>query len=198
MSGESPIQFTCDACNAALKAKPDLGGKSGVCPKCGSPVAVPGPEKPPPRRPAPLATERQKEYARELGIDSPEGITRREISELIDCAVASRVEERYRRLDDLGRRESEASQRMCQEVLAELDAEDCRLSKAEPSQIAEALSKRGFAVIVITMPWDDIVDFHDLAGVKANIAFCDDMTQDDMEATLEQAALWVRKRNRLK
>jgi len=197
MSADSRIQFICVACNAVLKAKPEMVGKSGTCPECGSPLAVPPPDKPPSKSPGPPATERQKEYARALGIEFADNVTRREISELLDRAVAAQVEERYQRLDELSHRESEAWQKMREEVLAEIDAEDCRLSKAEPSKIVETLSDRGFASILITIPWDDIEDFHDLRGVTGQIEFCDDMTQDDMEAVIRSYAYDIMKRNGL-
>jgi hypothetical protein len=197
MSAESRIEFACIACNAVLKAKPEMAGKSGTCPKCGSPVAVPAPDKPPSKSPGPPATERQKEYARALDIEFAETVTRREMGDLIDGAVVAREQERYQHLDDLSNRESEAWQKMREEVLAEIDAEDCRVSKAEPSRIIEALSERGFATILITIPWDAIEDFHHLRGVKFEIAFCDGMTQDDMEAVIESYAYDIFKRKGL-
>lgn len=119
-----------------------------------------------------------------LGIGFSANINRRDISKLIDAAIVKQDDERYKRLDDLSDRESEAWKEMRKEVLAEIDAEDCRLSKAMPSQIVEALSDRGLAAILITMPSDDIIDFDDLTGVKVDISFSDEMTQENMESAM--------------
>lgn len=141
-----------------------------------------------------LATSRQKEFARELGIEFPDEITRGEISKLIDVALAASDEKRYQRLDELSDRESDAWRKIRAEVLAEVDAEDCRLSKAEPKQIVEALSERGVVAILITMPWDDIEGFDDLTGVQLRVSFNDDMKLDDVDAVILQYAANVMRR----
>jgi len=194
MTVESTIQITCSGCNTVLKAKPEWAGKQAKCAKCGATIEIPALVQSKVQVDAPPATDRQKEYAKSLGIDFPDKINRRDISKLIDDAVAKSDDERFERLDELGRREGQAWEEMRQEVLAEIDAEDCRLSKATKSQIIEALSERGLAAILITIPWDDIVDFHDLTGVKVEISFSDDMTQEDVEATIITYATEIMKR----
>lgn len=184
MTAESTTTITCSNCGAVLKAKAEWAGKRAKCSKCGEAIEIPAPEKPKAQDNIPLATERQKEFARSLDIQFSDKINRRDISKLIDSAVKKDDGERYKRLDDLGDRESQAWGEMRKEVIAEIDAEDCRISRATPSQIVEALSDRGLAAILITMPLDDIVDFDDLTGVKAELSFSDEMTQDDMESAL--------------
>jgi len=132
MNARLPMRITCSACNAVLKAKPELAGKHTKCPKCGAAIEIPVLTPQEPRRNPPLATQRQKEYAQRLGVAFPPNVTRAEISKLIDEAVTKRDDERFERLDDLSRRKIQAYEQMRQQVLAEVDAEDCRLSKAEP------------------------------------------------------------------
>jgi hypothetical protein len=138
-----------------------------------------------------LATERQKEYARSLGIDFNERITRAEISKLIDDAEKAQIEKRYQVLDDLEQRESEAWEKMRAQVLAEIDPEDCPLSKADTSQIVESLSKRRLAAILITIPWDSVHDFDDLRGTTFQISFADDMTLDEVEKVIISSAMTI-------
>jgi len=76
------------------------------------------------------------------------------------------------------------------EVLAELDAdpEDCRLSKAEASDIVEELSRRGYAAVLITVPWDDFY-LESWTGVCFTTSFSDDMSLDDAGKIVKSAAL---------
>lgn len=142
------------------------------------------------------ATECQREYARQLGIAFSDEITRAEIGKLIDEAVNRRDENRYQELDELEQRESDAWQIMRTEVLAEIDAdpEDCRLSKAETSQIVEELSRRGLAAVLITMPWNDFY-IEDWVGVGFTTSFSDDMLLDDAGEVIKSAALTFWKRD---
>jgi hypothetical protein len=173
------MDINCPSCGVKLKAKDELAGKSRNCPKCGSVIEIPKPA-PPPRKPSgPLATERQKDYATTLGIQFTPDVTRREISDLIDAAVDRRDEDRMRRLDELGSRESEAWQKMREEVLAEIDQDDCRLSKATAAQIVEEFANRDQGAILIWFGIDDI-DFDDLAGAKFTISFSENMTEKEM------------------
>jgi len=181
---ESSIRVKCSNCNAVLKAKVEWAGKQAKCPKCNATIEVHVSGQSCPPRPPLLATEKQKDYAISLGISFPETISRRDISKLIDEAVVALDEKRFERLDEIDRRETQARNEIRQEILEEIDADDCRLSKATTEQIVEELSERGLAAILITMQWDDIQDFHVLSGTRAEIAFSDDMTQEDVEATI--------------
>ena len=177
----SHIQTICNSCQSRIKARPDLAGKTARCPKCGSTITIPSPtEESPEVRPAtdivsakkpgiPPASEKQKDYARKLGVAFPEDIDRKAISSLIDQALAAQDEARYRRLDELQDRESKVRDELKQEVIAELDAYDPRLSIATPDQMVEALQDRAMGVILIT--FDPDLDPSDLTGVSFNINY---------------------------
>jgi len=162
------IPVTCRSCTAKFAAPEEAAGKTAHCPKCGGPIAVPVP-------PRPLATEKQKDYARELGIEFPASIDRKTISKLIDEAVAKRDDERFHRLDDLQRREAVA-------------ADGLRLSVATTDEIVKALYERGMSALLITMQTDEIVDFEHLKGLTANYSFTDNMTMEDVESVILTAA----------
>ena len=186
----SHIRTTCNCCQAQLKARPDLVGKTVHCPKCGSSITVPNPtgkssEDPPTTKLAsvkksdiPPATEKQKGYARKLGIMFPEDVDRKTISSLIDQALATQDEARYQRLDELQDRESKVREELKQEVIAELDANDPRLSIATSDQMVEALQDRAMGVILVT--FDPDVDPSDLTGVSFNINYSDETIDMEM------------------
>jgi hypothetical protein len=156
------ITVACPACKAKFAAPEEAAGRTAHCPKCNSPIPVPAP-------PRPLATEKQKDYARELGIEFPANIDRKTISKLIDEAVAKRDKERFDRLDDLERREAVA-------------AEGLRLADATTDEMVKALTDRGMIAILISR--DDIEDFDHMEGIPVILASTDDMTQHDMESVI--------------
>ena len=178
------MNVTCPKCGAILKAKAELAGKTAKCSKCGSPVEIPEPSPPLAARKIRRATQPQKEYATSLGIDFPSDISRGDISQRIDAALERRDEQRGKRLIELGDRESKAWEAMRKEVLAELDAEDCRLSKADPGQMVEALADRDRGAIMISFPLDHEIDFEDLTGVEFAISFSDNMDESDMRSVV--------------
>lgn len=178
------MKVICGSCGVNLKARDELAGKTAKCPKCGSAVEVPTARPRPTKGNVPRATERQKEYATELGIDFSPDIDRRAISELIDVAVQKRDDERYDKLEELSDRESQAWKEMRESVLEEIDEEDCRLSRAQPSQMIEELSNRGRCSVLITFDFDDVSDFGDLTGAHFQVQFSDDMEKSDMQSIL--------------
>lgn len=178
------MNVTCGSCGVNLQAKDELAGKTAKCPKCGNAIEIPKPTPPAAKAKIPPATERQKEYATSLGIKFPRDINRKDLSELIDAAAQQRDEERFKRLNELSDHESAAWQKMREEVLAEIDEEDCRLSKAEPAQMLEELANRNRGAILISFDWDDAIDFEDLTGAKFGIEFSDDMAESDMRSVL--------------
>jgi len=187
-----PIQLVCSGCNAKITAKDKLAGKRVKCPKCQTVLDIPVAEvedlSPTPQetsKPIPPATDRQKEYALSLGIEFAPDINRREISELINEAVEKRDEERFRKLEELSDRESEAWNEIRREVLAQIDEEDCRLSKATPMQIVEELGTRGQGAVLITFELDEVEDFENLTGMHFVVSFSDDtMTEDEVMMVL--------------
>jgi predicted Zn finger-like uncharacterized protein len=162
------MKLQCPQCNASLTVDDAAAGKTGKCPKCGVPIKVPLPEaKPEPTaEPEPQpesehpwggrATKRQKEYARDLGIEFQPDISKGHLSRLISEAVEHEQEERFARLDELGNRESEAYEKLRAEALAEIDEEDCRLSVATPEQIVEAFEERDEIAILVTHPYIEV------------------------------------------
>lgn len=190
MAADATFHIACGECGAKLNVKAKLAGRTANCPKCGKQIQIPidlgssNKTKPP----IPPATDRQKEYAKSLGIDFPPDINRRDISELIDKVVTERDTERYETLEALDKKEGELWEQAKAEVIAEMASDDLPLSKASPEQIVEALDDRGLASLLITIPWDDIIDFEDLTGVKAQTYLPDSMTVEDFHAIIIQFA----------
>jgi hypothetical protein len=182
------MKVVCRTCNANLQARNELAGKTAKCPKCGNPVAVPN-SVPRSKGTVPLATDRQNEFAASLGIDFPPDINRREISELIDAAVQKQDDERFDRLEEFSRRESDAWREMREEVLAEIDEKDCRLSIARPKQMVDELANRNRGAILISFDFNDVDDFDHLSDVNFAISFTDDMTESDMRSVVMSIGL---------
>ena len=197
-----PIHVDCPSCRTALKVKDEFAGKRGKCPKCGKTVEIPNRAPAPTvaaseaksreqKAPVPPATERQKEYARELGITFDDNVNRREISKLIDHAVRNRDDERFKKLDDLQDRESEAYREIRQELAREMDADDPRVSRATPDEIMTALADRGLGAVLITFDPDKLDDNLEGRG-KAEISYTEDwMTEEDMRDFLSNLGLSI-------
>ena len=93
--------FHCDHCGKDMKVKDSFAGQRGLCPYCNSEVLVPAlvatcnlvESKMPsePEKPAELEvkppTEKQLDYAKKLGVEIPTGVSRKELSRLIDEAL---------------------------------------------------------------------------------------------------------------
>lgn len=137
------------------------------------------------KAPAPPATEKQRAYAQKLGIPFEDDVDRRTISELIDAALAKQDDERYRRLDELQDRESEARAKLREEIIAELDGDDPRLSLATPAQIVESLGCRDVGAVLITFNPDDIVDSDDLTGLTIKVASSDNIDTATVKAVVQ-------------
>jgi hypothetical protein len=99
-------------------------------------------------------------------------------------------------LDELQRGESAALELLRADVLAEIDADpdDCRLSRAEPSQMVEVLNRKGFVAVLLTISLEEY-DPSDLMGVQFTTWFSDGMTREEMENVIASASLtnWKRK-----
>lgn len=131
------------------------------------------------------ATERQKEYAVALGVVFQPDITRRELSKLIDAAIEKREDERFKRLDALESRERQAKAQLREEILAELDSDDCRLSRATAQQMVDELARRDLGAVLVTFQQADVEDFERLFGVEFTMVFPEDaMTETDMRLVL--------------
>jgi hypothetical protein len=169
-----PIAMICQSCQAKFDAADDAIGKPAPCPKCGSATTVPRPQSA--KKGIPLATPAQREYALSLGIDFPENINRRDISNLIDEELAKLDRERIDRLNELERREAAI-------------AESGGLAHATPDQMIDALANRGVTAILITLESPNgVVDFSNLDGIQVSISFTGDMTRQEMAAAIFTAA----------
>lgn len=83
------IETTCEHCSKTFRLKDSCAGLRGQCPFCKGTILVPTLDAP--KEPAPTEvkefvapTEKQLDYARKLGIQIPEGISRRDLSAMID------------------------------------------------------------------------------------------------------------------
>lgn len=186
MTSESTFKIICGNCNAKLTVKARLAGKTAMCPQCAGTIHIPADlaveqgTKPP----IPPATSRQKEYAASLEIEFPADINRRDISALIERAVTQHDDERYERLEELDKKEGALWEQAKAEVLSDFSPDELPISKASPKQIVEALDERGLATLLITVPWDDIDDFRDLTGARADVYFADSITVEDFQSVI--------------
>jgi len=169
------MNFTCSVCQTNIKVDESISGQPVKCPKCGIVLEIPKVSSEGLKYNTTPATEPQKEYARSLGIDFPLDITKKEISKLIDEAVQRRDDERFTILNKLGEKESKAYQNIRDEILSEIDEEDCRLSKATPSQMVEELENRSLGAILIFFD-PDKVDFSNITGSEFGVSFSDNLT----------------------
>tara|TARA_R110002096_G_scaffold9342_4_gene37031 strand:+ start:241 stop:774 length:534 start_codon:yes stop_codon:yes gene_type:complete len=168
------IKVSCSACGIKLKVGDELGGKRGKCPKCKSIIEIP--------EPIPPATEKQKNFARELGISFPDDINRRKISTLIDKALEKENERR----NELQDRESKAYAALRQEALAEVDEDNPRVSDASPDSIARALGERGLGAILITFDIETLYN----ETINFNVVHDEDnMDDEDVHKILSHLGL---------
>jgi gamma-glutamylcyclotransferase (GGCT)/AIG2-like uncharacterized protein YtfP len=185
------MNLTCSGCRSKLRVPDALAGKKAKCPKCGAILEVAKAPEPEAEPTAELATERQKEYARSLGVEFPANITKTEMRRLISSAVDRRDEERFRKLDELSDRESRAREEMREQVLAEIDEEDCRLSKATPAQMLEELANRNLGAILISFDMNE-VDFENLTGARFPLALaCSDNMAEHHMNTILMGLGWI-------
>jgi hypothetical protein len=178
------MHVICGNCGARLKVPDDLGKKRAKCPKCKSYVDIGGSSLTLRESKIPPATRRQKEFARLLGVEFPEEINRKDLSALIDEAIEQCDDERLEKLAGSSDRESESRQQIRDEILAEIDEGDCRLSKATPTQVLEELARRDLGAILISFDLAEAGDFQDLTGVELAISFSDNMTGNDTRLVL--------------
>jgi len=132
----------------------------------------------------PLATQKQIAFATELGIKLPPNINRREISGLIDAALAEQDAARIKRLEALQNNEFAVRKELRDEILAELDETDPRISKATKEQIMEGLSYRDIGALLVTFDFGVLGGVDDLRGETFDVDMTDDIDEDDMARIL--------------
>lgn len=173
------VCVVCGGCGAGFNVDEKFLGRTAKCGKCGAriPIQASPAIAPPPnpserlevssqasqpdesredeqpktiaRKPRP-ASEKQKAYAHDLGIEFDESITSRDISRLIDAAVA--------REDAID--------------LGEIEARLKTLRNAKPSEMAKELFRQGKSAFLVSwLPEEE--------GENCSISFTDNVTQDD-------------------
>jgi hypothetical protein len=166
------IPVKCDGCGIIFSVDEKYVGKIGKCAKCGNriPIVAPsvseGEEEPsvtniempplpqkPNRSPRP-ATTKQKAFAEDLGIEFDEKITSREMSKLIDAALA--------RQDNVD----------CGEV--QIESHLKTLNKCHPSDMVEAMQKKGMCAFMFH--WDPC-ETQSCGELTVRIAFSDNLTE---------------------
>jgi len=189
------IELTCGECQAVYHIKEELAGRRGRCTKCGNVLLIPSGDTAQDTKDTespgsvPPATDKQKKFAESLGIAFPPDINKKSISKLIDEAIEKRDEARYAKLDEIQHRESQACAAIREEIEAEVDDEDPRLSKASIEDILESLEERDITAILITCPLDEASYVLDSEGTaRFSIAFTDDLDEEEMKVVLVRIA----------
>jgi hypothetical protein len=193
-------EFPCPSCNALLRAKPDLAGSIVACPKCSAQLAVPAPPaasdgKAAEEKKVRPATDKQKAYARELGLSFDDDIDRRAISKLIDGALGKEELERYDRLNALQDKENELRAQFRAEIMAECDADDPRMSVATKDQILEGLNRRQIGAILVTFEYGVLGGVEDLTGEKFSLSTTDDIDEGDIKTILASLGVAMMRRS---
>lgn len=214
------IEFECEHCKRPLALKDKCAGLTGKCPYCKKVITVPTATSPPPEPPEPKKpdrknpTEKQIDYARSLGIDIPEDISRHKLSELIDEAkdnlpatdkqkeflqdLGISFPEDIRRnqismlidaaLDLQGQMETRAPQRL-EEQMREAGM---IVDSASEEQLFEELSNRGKMFFAFVMD-DDEFRYQKNLPVKGRLVWNDGLTIEDVKYILARLALdWAR------
>jgi len=165
------IQVTCSGCGATFNVDEKHIGKTGKCAKCGNRVPIVPvldeeeeeplvthvelpPLPPKPNRPPRRASEKQKAYAADLGIVFDENITSREISKLINAALA--------REDGIDYGEIQIEKYLK------------TLNKCEPSDMVDAMQKRGMCAFMFYWSPQEARTENDF---DVNISFSDNLTE---------------------
>jgi hypothetical protein len=141
------LQFRCPHCQNILRVRPEYLGRAGKCNRCSGRIALLGEndrsrvqaasvlDEAPIEPNAPPATERQKDYLRDLGVDAAE-------VEQVDRSSASTLIQKRR--DDLAAEEPPTEAQLT--LLARLGLHDGELalvrSKSYASQLIDQLQPR--------------------------------------------------------
>jgi aspartate aminotransferase-like enzyme len=156
-----------------------------ACPGCSTKIVVPPPpteeNSPSKSKAVPPATEKQKQFATELGVEFPDSIDRRAISELIDAALQKQDEERFDRLNALQNNENNVREEIRAEIMAECDEDDPRVSTVTTEQLMEAYAMRDKGAILISFEYGVLSGIEDSKGEKFDINSTDDLEPDDIK-----------------
>jgi hypothetical protein len=197
-----PIQVPCSGCGAVLNVEEKHLGKTGKCIKCGLRFMIvhdrqedsrehteesgnsrrqgneedsQGSSLPPRTYKVRSATPKQRAFATDLGIKFDENISAREISALIDAALA--------RQDAIA----------CREI--EIEAHLKTLRECEPEEMVDQIAKRGFNTLLLT--WTKLEYCNDPEEVSFKLFNSDNMTMDDVHYGLAFIVLQMLDREKL-
>lgn len=135
------------------------------------------------------ATERQKEFARGLGIVFHDAIDKITISHLIESTLLHRETERIARLQAIADKEDEIKAEFRDAIIAEHEAEHPSLENATPFQMLEALAARNLGAILISFRSDGVGDDGELSGVEFTVAHNDSIDAAEMRKILLMLAM---------
>lgn len=188
MTDLSPDRFAfdCPKCAAKLKAKVSQVGRELNCPGCKSSIKVPNDAKQ--RTQAPdrqkqfvAPTAKQIEFATELGVQIPEDVDRRALSKMIDGALMKTEMRRYDLLNANDQKENQIRDELRNEVLAEVDEEDPRVSIASVERMIQSLDERQIGAIVILYDYGEMSGDADFSGKTFEMKSTDDLDEDDIK-----------------
>lgn len=186
------VSTACPHCDAKLKVKAEKIGKTATCPGCQqlikievlTPTVAPIPALRLSGSDLP-ATEKQKQFATSLGCEFSDSITRGEISSLIERGKERQEQGRYESMVALQNREQSAIAAVRTELLQEM-SDDPQVSMATVRQMVDSLDDQNLAAILITMPFDQIDEFHALNGVDVRITSSNSMSDSEVVSVLQQ------------
>jgi hypothetical protein len=209
------IELICVHCERVLKVKDSYAGKTGECPYCRGKVQVPqvtvSPFTPPvnpkvtgKREPKLIPpTEKQLDYAQSLGIDIPDGVSRGDLSRMIDerleNAPASESQREFLRelgvkfpenikanqakllLDgalDLRTQIQESIRRENEEYLESLKKDGSLIEHASEDQLLKELQNRGTRFTILF--WDDAPNQTGECPVQGRLFWTDELSRKDV------------------
>jgi hypothetical protein len=225
------IDVHCKHCGKKMRVKDSFAGTKGLCPFCKAEITVPAIASPSnaPTRVHPVEpksdattpkqseskppTEKQLEYARDLGIQIPENVTRQQLSRMIDEAIdnAPATEGQKEFLRNLGVKIPDDIRRQQMSMLldAALDLksqvqEEARreikeyeiadlISQASFEQLLEGLKERGKPFFLFTLE-DDEFRYKDNVPIKGDLSWTDDLNPADVQwIILNLTSAWANK-----
>jgi DNA-directed RNA polymerase subunit RPC12/RpoP len=182
----SRISVICKKCGAKFSASRRAEGQKLKCLKCESAILI--------AESGPPATQKQKEFAKDLGIEFNESVSKAEMTRLITAALAQADEDQRLQLAALDAREKAAAERKAKKA----GTEGVNLATASPEQMVEEMAARGLAAFMVAIPWKNVRDdFKSLVGVPFSVYFSDEMSQEDVEDVIGAYASTILKRKGL-
>ena len=117
---------------------------------------------------------------------------------MIDAAIIKRDDDLYNRLDEIQEKESRIREELREEIMAECDEVDPRLSVATPEQIINALDFRMTGGILVTFEYGKfagIEELEEFIGKTAHMKFTSDVDAEDVYRILTWVTAVLKLRN---